>query len=632
MILGEKPSRLGIFFFFDAEGQVDTYVERLLEGMKPNLDELVVVVNGALNDKGRHRFESFADQLIVRENTGLDVWAYKTALDAYGWERLVEFDELVLFNATIMGPVHPFEEMFGEMAGRDLDFWGITGFHAVDEDSDLSAEKVRIPAHIQSHFHVYRRSLVESEPFQSYWDEMPEIRDYQDSVSKHEKTFTARFEKLGFTSGLYIDTSDLEEITAHPIVFQAKKLLAERRCPIFKRRSFFHDYEDVLFQAVGNAALDLYEYLRDETDYDTDLIWENLLRTVELTDLVKNLQLTYVLPTGAVITEPKPSKVALIMHVHYVELLPQMLHYAASMPPDSDLIITVGSDEKVAFVENACKDLTQKLIVRKIVNRGRDVSALLVGCADLVMDYDLVCFIHDKKVAQVQPGTVGEGFALKCFENVAPSAQFVSNVLALFEKEPRLGLLSPTPPNHADYFPISSYAWGPNLDNTKTLLAELGVKVKIHEEKGLIAPLGSTFWFRPAAMRALFEKGWAYEDFPAEPLGGDGTISHAIERSYAYVAQNAGYFSAWLFSDRFARIELTNLAFYTRELTRVLALHTNLAKERDMIKWGILNSSAWRVLRAGVRRKLPKSLLPAATAAYHVMRAAKNSTRGGEEQ
>ena len=460
---------------------------------------------------------------------------------------------------------------------------------------------------------------------------MPEIRDYQDSVSKHEKTFTARFEKLGFTSGLYIDTSDLEEITAHPIVFQAKKLLAERRCPIFKRRSFFHDYEDVLFQAVGNAALDLYEYLRDETDYDTDLIWENVLRTVELTDLVKNLQLTYVLPTGAVITEPKPSKVALIMHVHYMELLPQMLHYAASMPPDSDLIITVGSDEKVAFVENACKDLTQKLIVRKIVNRGRDVSALLVGCADLVMDYDLVCFIHDKKVAQVQPGTVGEGFALKCFENVAPSAQFVSNVLALFEKEPRLGLLSPTPPNHADYFPISSYAWGPNLDNTKTLLAELGVKVKIHEEKGLIAPLGSTFWFRPAAMRALFENGWAYEDFPAEPLGGDGTISHAIERSYAYVAQNAGYFSAWLFSDRFARIELTNLAFYTRELTRVLALHTNLAKERDMIKWGILNSSAWRVLRAGVRRKLPKSLLPAATAADRVMRAAKNSTRGGEE-
>lgn len=632
MILGDTPSRLGIFFFFDAQGRVDAYVERLLEGMRPSLEELVVVVNGLLDEQGRERLERFADRLIVRENEGLDVWAYKTALDSYGWTRLVDFDELVLFNATIMGPVHPFEEMFAEMAGRDLDFWGITGFHAADGPEGPLPEEARIPAHIQSHFHVYRRSLVESEAFQAYWDRMPEIRDYHDSVTKHEKPFTARFERLGFRSGLYVDTSDLEEITAHPIIFQAKKLIAERRCPIFKRRSFFHDYEDVLYQAVGNAALDLYEYLRDETDYDTDLIWENLLRTVDLTDLVKNLHLTYVLPTASVAVEPKPSRVALIMHVHYMELLDQMLHYAASMPADADIIVTVGSDEKAAFVEEACKDLPQRVIVRRIVNRGRDVSALLVGAADLVMDYDLACFIHDKKVAQVQPGTVGEGFAIKCFENVAPTPQFVSNVLALFEREPRLGLLSPTPPNHGDYFPISSYAWGPNLANTKSLLKELGAEVRIHEEKGLIAPLGSTFWFRPAAMRALFDKGWSYEDFPPEPLDGDGTISHAIERSYAYVAQSTGYFSAWLFSDRFARIELTNLAFYTRELTRVLALHTNLAKERDMVKWGILNSSAWRVLRAGVRRKLPKPLLPAAAAAYRAFNRARTSITGGGQR
>lgn len=629
MILGDKPSRLGIFFFYDTEGKVDTYVERLLEGMLPNLKELVIVVNGLLDEQGRERLDRFANRLIIRENTGLDVWAYKTALDAYGWERLVEFDELVLFNSTIMGPVRPFEEMFTEMAGRDLDFWGITGFHAVNHVDSSLPGVAPISAHIQSHFHVYRRSLVESRSFQSYWEEMPEIRDYHDSVMKHEKPFTARFENLGFRSGLYVDTSDLEELTAHPIIFQAKKLLAERRCPIFKRRSFFHDYEDVLYQAVGNAALDLYEYLRDETDYDTDLIWENLLRTVELTDLVKNLQLTYVLPTQVVPVEPKPSRIALVMHVHYMELLPQMLHYAASMPVDSDVIITVGSEEKAALVAKACEDLPQRTIVRKIVNRGRDVSALLVGAADLVLDYEIVCFIHDKRTVQVQPGTVGEGFALKCFENVAPTPQFVSNVLALFDREPRLGLLAPMPPNHGDYFPISAYAWGPNLDNTKSLLAQLGANVQIHEEKGLVAPLGSVFWFRPAAMKALFEKGWTYEDFPLEPLGGDGTISHAIERSYAYVAQSAGYFSAWLFSDRFARIEITNLAFYTRELTRVLALHTNLAKERDMVKWGVLNSSAWRVLRSRVRRKLPKSLVPLAAAAYRAMRRAKNSTIKG---
>ncbi|MCI6557656.1 rhamnan synthesis F family protein [Schaalia hyovaginalis] len=626
MILEDSARRLGVFFFYDAQGAVDDYVRVLLAGMRPCLDELIVVVNGRLNAHGRERLSEWADDLIVRENKGLDVWAYKTALDSRGWEDLLRFDEIVLFNSTIMGPVHPFTEMFDEMGRRDVDFWGITGFHEVPAADDAPAAAA-IPAHIQSHFHVYRRSLVSSAPFQEYWDTMPAISGYAASVSLHEKPFTKRFEDLGFSWDLYVDTRDLIGFTSHPIIFAPKRLIAEKRCPIFKRRSFFHDYEDVLDQSVGNAALDLYEYLRDETDFDTGLIWQNLLRTCELTDLVKNLQLTYVLPTRSSAVEPKGRRLALIMHIHYMELLDQMLHYAASMPDDADIIITVGSEEKADTVRAAVEGLANTVIVRTIVNRGRDVSALLVGARELVLDYDLVCFIHDKKVTQIDPGTVGEGFALKCFENVLPTGAFVENVLALFDREPKLGVLTPAPPNHADYFPISSYAWGPNLPRTKQLLAELGVNVPIHEPKGIMAPLGSTFWFRPAAVRALFEKEWTYEDFPEEPLAGDGTISHAIERSYCYVAQSAGYFSGWLFSDRFARIELTNLAFYTRELTRAIAPHWSLGTEKRMVGAAIANSSAWRILREGVKRRLPAAVTPPARFIYRVFMKTTMSAR-----
>ena len=69
-----------------------------------NLTELIVVCNGKLSKQGRAAFEEFTDQIIVRENKGLDVWAYKTALDHYGWQRLSEFDEVVMTNSTLMGP------------------------------------------------------------------------------------------------------------------------------------------------------------------------------------------------------------------------------------------------------------------------------------------------------------------------------------------------------------------------------------------------------------------------------------------------------------------------------------------------------------------------------------------------
>ena len=85
--LGEDPKRLGIFFFFDAQGVVDSYVETLLADMVKNLSELTVVVNGELTAKSYAKLNAFTDSIILRENKGLDVWAYKTAMESHGWER-----------------------------------------------------------------------------------------------------------------------------------------------------------------------------------------------------------------------------------------------------------------------------------------------------------------------------------------------------------------------------------------------------------------------------------------------------------------------------------------------------------------------------------------------------------------
>lgn len=66
-----------------------------------------------------------------------------------------------------------------------------------------------------------------------------------------------------------------------------------------------------------------------------------------------------------------------------------------------------------------------------IQNRGRDVSALLVATKKFIMNYDYVCFMHDKKVTQLKPETIGYGFrinvlricwgqkcSIKCYRNI----------------------------------------------------------------------------------------------------------------------------------------------------------------------------------------------------------------------
>ena len=80
--------RLGIFFFYDPDGIVDRYVDYFVNEYKKCFEKLVVVCNGVLSESGRAVFEKYTSYIIVRENKGLDVWAYKTAFDTIGWKEL----------------------------------------------------------------------------------------------------------------------------------------------------------------------------------------------------------------------------------------------------------------------------------------------------------------------------------------------------------------------------------------------------------------------------------------------------------------------------------------------------------------------------------------------------------------
>ena len=104
--------------------------------------------------------------------------------------------------------------------------------------------------------------------------------------------------------------------------------------------------------------------------------------------------------------------------------------------------------------------------------------------------------------------------------------------------------------------------WKMNFENTKNLAAELGLAVPMSVDKLPVAPHGSCFWFRTDAIKALYRKEWSYEDFPEEPLPVDGTISHAVERIYPFLAQAAGYYSALVMADTYSAIEYDTLMEY----------------------------------------------------------------------
>jgi rhamnosyltransferase len=162
-----------------------------------------------------------------------------------------------------------------------------------------------------------------------------------------------------------------------------------------------------------------------------------------------------------------------------------------------------------------------------------------------------------------------------CFECLLPTETFVKNVIARFEEDPRLGLLTPPVPVHGPYFPTTGNGeWGENYRATKDCADMLGLDVPMDEKKEPVAPLGSEFWVRTKALKSLFDHDWQYGEFPEEPVGVDGTAMHAIERIYPFCAQNEGYYSGWLMSDTYAAIHMDNWNYMNRTLMKAEAERT----------------------------------------------------------
>ncbi len=261
--------RLGIYLFYDKDGIVDDYIPYFLECFKPFLAELCIVVNGKLTEESKKKIEPFCDKILLRENTGFDAWAYKYTLEYYGYDKLQTFDEVILCNYTFFGPFYPLENLFSDMDKKKCDWWGLYRWY---EQTPIDYQ------HIPSYWVSYRRSLISSPDFKAYWDTLQPICSYDDSVLYHEQRQALYYDQKGYQCATWIDHMLYQEHweKSWPLTL-AHRVVMENHFPFVKRRNFFIEGNGtILFPQV---PVTLIPFLRQNTDYDIRLIWDNIQRT-----------------------------------------------------------------------------------------------------------------------------------------------------------------------------------------------------------------------------------------------------------------------------------------------------------------------------------------------------------------
>lgn len=293
-------------------------------------------------------------------------------------------------------------------------------------------------------------------------------------------------------------------------------------------------------------------------------------------DIKRDKNLNFILPKNVQLEELSTTdlkgKVLVIIHLHYIDTVVNYIPYIEEIPDYADIIIT-ASDSRIEqfFLENSFNGKERCKILHK-ENRGRDISSFLVAGRTEILKYEYVCFVHDKKEKSEKVKEDTEKWIYSLWENALASTAYINNIIITFLKHPNIGVLVPPLAISANHPFVYKNTWGSNFSMMEQLAKKLTLNCNLNEEKWPIT-IGTVFWARVDALKKLFGVAWRYEDFDPEPLKDDGTLSHVIERCFAYVAQDAGYDTGWVMTDMFAgeRIhyeeELLQQAFRRMELS-----------------------------------------------------------------
>jgi lipopolysaccharide biosynthesis protein len=559
--------RVIFYLFYDPRGQVDDYVIHKLEALRSHAEHIFVVSNSPLLPESAARLAQVADTVWERENVGFDVWAYKQALEQFGRERLADYDELILMNYTFFGPVGSFDPMFADMDADDqIDFWGVTE-HAEVVHNEKS-RGVHLEAHIQSHWISVRRSMFTSAAFEAYWDEMPMITSYDDSIRRHEARFTEHFERAGFRRRVAFPESDYP--SQHPIMDNATMMIADG-CPIVKRRTFFHD--PLYLERRAILGRDLFAMVEDR-GYPVDMLLSNLARTSRPRDLATNLGLLDVLPDHDLGYDPDhPLRIVAVAHIYYVDMTEELVERFRMLPGRFDLVVTTTDHARRDQIVEILAGLGIEADVRVVEsNRGRDISAFFIGCRDIIQgdDYDLIVKLHSKRSPQ-DDHNLGELFKRHLFENLLASPGHGANVVRLFQRYPSLGIVIP-PVIHLGY-PTLGHGWFLNKQPARLQAERTGIDVPFDDHTPLAA-YGSMFIARPAALRPILRGGYEYDEFPGDGEYKDGTLAHALERLVVYGALSEGFHARQVLNGAFASIYYSYLEYKLQAVSHHLPAHT----------------------------------------------------------
>ncbi len=232
---------------------------------------------------------------------------------------------------------------------------------------------------------------------------------------------------------------------------------------------------------------------------------------------------------------PAPPAVAMrrpcvVIHAWYPDVFAELLESIRATGIDWRIVVTTTTarEEEMSQIL-AASGLAGE--IHAFANHGRDILPFLHMAERLLEEgEDIVLKLHTKRSTHRADGEQWRNELIDRL--VAPER--AARIVQAFREQPGLGLVPPE--GHVQRL---DYFWGANERNVQGLLSRFGVPQADTGTDTFIA--GSMFWVRLGALRPMLDTHLQPSLFDTEAGQVDGTLAHAIERTFTLVARHAGF-------------------------------------------------------------------------------------------
>lgn len=280
-------NRAIVFSHYDEDNLVAPYVLVYLKALQDIASTIIFVSTSSLSNEIQETLGTYCQKVILRENEGYDFMSYKVGLSHIDYTN---YDEVVLCNDSVYGPFYPLSDAFEAMQTKPIDMWGMT-------------ENYEQSYHLQSYFLVFRKSILQSDAFENFWENVDILSKKEDIIQEYEIGLSRHLLQHAFKLDAYskirislkdklllqVQTLTFEKIKRklislfyhtsisstigqiNPSLTLWKTLIVNEKMPFIKR--------ELLRDNPKNINVDdVYEIIGEISSYDTSLITHHLER------------------------------------------------------------------------------------------------------------------------------------------------------------------------------------------------------------------------------------------------------------------------------------------------------------------------------------------------------------------